>query len=80
MLAQGHEPRTVAQFAFQVLDVERAVLFADIGYLNRHTLFLERLPGREIGIMIESGQENLIARPSSRPIARDTAKVRVVMF
>jgi len=54
----GHESRAVAQFAFEVLKIQRAVLFADVGYPNRHTLFLERLPRREVGVMIESGQEN----------------------
>src|ERR1035438_4256521 len=62
-IAYGHESRPVTQFAFQVLEVERAVLLADICYLDDHTLFLECLPRREIGVMIESSQENLIALP-----------------
>src|SRR5580692_11307269 len=72
-IAYGHEPRSVAQFAFQVLEVERAVLLANTRYLDDHSLFLKRLPGREIGVMIESSQENLIARPqlsSNRPRQR----------
>ena len=72
-IAYGHEPRSVAQFAFQVLEVERAVLLANIRYLDDHSLFLKRLPRREIGVMIESSQENLIARPqlsSNRPRQR----------
>src|ERR1035441_6343468 len=72
-IAYGHEPRSVAQFAFQVIEVERAVLLANIRYLDDHSLFLKCLPGREIGVMIESSQENLIARPqlsSNRPRQR----------
>src|ERR1700733_3006148 len=69
-IAYGHESRPVTQFASQVLEVERAVLLPDICHLERHTLFLECLPGRKIGVMIESSQDNLIALPqlsSDRP-------------
>src|ERR1035438_3504425 len=55
-IAYGHESRSVTQFAFQVLEVERAVLLADICNLDDHTLFLECLPRRKIGVMIESSR------------------------
>src|SRR5579859_4237176 len=61
-IAYGHKPCSVAQFVFQILEVERAIL-ANIRNSDDHTLFLECLPWRKIGIVIESSQENLIALP-----------------
>ena len=62
-IADRYQPGTIVDLARQVVHVERAVSLADRDALNGDAPFLERLPGREVGIVIEQRQHDLVARP-----------------
>jgi hypothetical protein len=61
--------------------VQGAVVLADPDPADRDAaLFLEGEPRGDVGVVVQPRDDDLVAGFSVRPIARLTAKVRVVMF
>ena len=54
-------------FASQVVHIERAVRCAERDPLDGHTFFFERLPGGKVGVVIEEGDDDFVARPQFAP-------------
>jgi hypothetical protein len=72
---EGDDPRPLRQLAFEVLEVEAEVL----GRVDQHHLGAavggELDPGRDVAVMVEAGDEDLVARAEVAP--RGPAEVEV---
>ena len=55
-----HQPRTRRDLAFQVLEVQGAVVDPDVREAHADSLRLERQPGGHVGIMLEPGDHDLV--------------------
>ena len=80
-VADGDQLGVAADLSRRVGQVERAVFVVNLSPAHGDAaIFGHRNPGRNVGIVIETGDQDFVAGLSSRPIAREMAKVRVVMF
>ena len=66
-IADCDEARARSDLAAKIVEIERAIGFADVDLPNHDVFFLERAPGSDVCIVIECGDDDFIARLSSRP-------------
>ena len=77
---EGDDARLVGEERLQVLGVERAVL-AHPPPAERRARLLELQPGRDVGVVIHVGDDDLVPLgPSVWPIARLTMRMNEVAF
>lgn len=72
-VTDGDEFGFRCDFLAQVVEIKRAVGSVDIGLANDDAFFLERAPGRDVGVVIKRGDDDFISRFQ---IARDGARKR----
>ena len=79
-VADRHHPRPGVQFGDQIIEAKRAIRGVELDLLDDDPLLGQRQPRRAVGVVIELGDEDLIAGLRPRPMARLKAKVSVVML
>src|SRR5690348_3011515 len=72
-VTDGNEFRARRNLAPKVVHIQRAIFFADVHLANDYAAIFEGAPRRDVGIVIESGDDNLIARLQ---IAADATRER----
>ena len=78
--ANGDNLRPATDFAGQVRHVKRAILLVNTRYANYHPLLFQRLPGCKIRVVIQAGQNNLVARldlPTQRAAHRERQRSHI---
>ena len=74
------DARPLRELRLQVVEVERRVV-AQVGEPDDQLEVVRELqPGRDVRVVVEPRDEDLVARRSSRPTVRESAKLSVVMF
>ena len=49
-------------FLLQIVEIERAIGFANVHLADDDAFFFKRAPGRDVGVVIESGDDDFVAR------------------
>src|SRR5271168_5341637 len=60
LIADSHQLRPWVKLACKVLHVKRAVALPDTDLANQHAAFGERVPWRDVGIVVEYGRDDFI--------------------
>ena len=60
-VADRDQPGPAPDLRSQVAHVESAIFFVEVRRADGHTLFFQRFPGREIGVVVEQGEDDLVA-------------------
>ena len=61
-VSQGNDPGPRGDGRLQICHIEGAVSGVEIDKADDGAAFLQRQPGRDVGIVIETGDDNLVAR------------------
>ena len=61
-MGDGDQPGARRQLPFEIAHVQGALRHADIDEPHDRTTFLQREPGRHVGVVLQPGDQDLVSR------------------